>query len=101
MRKTVCAVFAALLIVIQIFSLVINADLSEGEETADTPEENAEYELCDVNRDGKINNKDVTLLFRFTVVPETEVDKTLCDFDMDGAWSSGRRLPAGPPPLPP
>ena len=80
MKKTVCAVLSVLMLITQLFSVVIYADPLE-KETAETE---PEYELCDVNRDGKINNKDVTLLFRSTVFPETDIDKDIADFDMDG-----------------
>ena len=46
---------------------------------------NAAYGTAgDINRDGKINNKDVTLLFRHLNGDGVSVDKTACDTNGDG-----------------
>ena len=39
--------------------------------------------LCDVNGDGRVNNKDVTLLFRFVSGKNVTVIENNADFDMD------------------
>ena len=82
MRKTVCVLIAVIMLVSPLFSSYIYAIQLEDDTVPDA--DGAGYEFCDVNRDGKINNKDVTLVFRFSVDPGTEIDKDSADFDMDG-----------------
>lgn len=89
MRKTACVLLAALMLFSLIFTFEISADEWEAEEIGepgDMPEDElpvTKYELCDVNRDGEVNNKDVTLIFRFTSGMKVTIDKSLADFDSD------------------
>lgn len=82
MRKTLCTLIAALMTVAVFLPLKTYADKLETEKTG---EEDTEFEICDINHDGEVNNKDVVLLFKLTSGSAgSGADADLADFDMDG-----------------
>ncbi|MBQ7699744.1 MAG: hypothetical protein IJT49_05325 [Clostridia bacterium] len=71
MKNTTLRIISAILCVMMISALMIGSSAAAGA-------------AGDVNRDGKVNNKDVTVLFRYLNGSGVSVDKKACDTDGDG-----------------